>query len=96
LRQTRQCTKCGYQATPTSGTLFHKVKFPLLKAFYIVYFMSTNKKGISSTELSRKLDLRQKTCWSFRTKVSKAMKRSKKHPMDGQVEVDEFVVGHWA
>jgi len=93
LRQTRQCTKCGYQATPTSGTLFHKVKFPLLKAFYIVYFMSTNKKGISSTELSRKLDLRQKTCWSFRTKVSKAMKRSEKYPMDGQVEVDEFVVG---
>ena len=39
LPQTRQCTSCGYQATPTSGTLFHKVKFPLLKAFYIVYFM---------------------------------------------------------
>jgi len=93
LKQTKQCTTCGYQATPTSGTLFHKVKFPLLKAFYIVYFMSTNKKGISSTELSRKLELRQKTCWSFRTKVSKAMESSKKHPMDGLVEVDEFVVG---
>jgi hypothetical protein len=49
LEQTRQCTSCGYQATSISGTLFHKVKFPLLKAFYILYFMSTNKKGISST-----------------------------------------------
>ena len=54
LQHTRQCTKCKYQATPTSSTLFHKVKFPLLKAFYIVYYMSTNKKGIASTELSRK------------------------------------------
>jgi hypothetical protein len=45
---------------PTAGTLFHKVKFPLLKAFYIVYFVATSKKGISSTELSRKLSLRQK------------------------------------
>lgn len=29
----------------------------LVKAFYIVYFMSTNKKGITSTELARKLAL---------------------------------------
>ncbi len=70
---TRQCTTCGYQATPTSETLFHKVKFPILKAFYIVYFMATNKQGISSTELSRKLALRQKTCWAFKQKVMKAM-----------------------
>lgn len=39
-----QCTKCKYQSSPTSGTLFHKVKFPLLKAFDIIYYMSTSKK----------------------------------------------------
>jgi len=93
LKQTRQCTSCGYQATPTSGTLFHKVKFPLLKAFYIVYFMSTNKKGVSSTELSRKLGLRQKTCWLFRKKVAQAMKSSKQYPLEGTVEIDEMVIG---
>lgn len=93
LDRTRQCTKCGYHATPTSGTLFHKVKFPILKAFYIVYFMATNKQGISSTELSRKLGLRQKTCWAFKQKVMKATASSKKHPMMGKVEVDETVIG---
>jgi transposase-like protein len=93
LAQSRQCTKCGYQETPTSGTLFHKIKFPLLKAFYIVYFMSTNKKGITSTELSRKLALRQKTCWSFRKKVTRAMASSQKYPLIGSVEVDEMVIG---
>ena len=47
----RQYTKCRYQAaTPTSGTLFHKVKFPMLKAFYILYYMSTNTQGIASTK----------------------------------------------
>jgi len=90
---TRQCTGCRYQATPTSGTLFHKLKFPLIKAFYIIYFMSTNKKGITSTELSRKLNLGQKTCWNFRSKVTRAMSSSKNHPMEGVVEVDEMVVG---
>ena len=93
LAHTRQCTKCGYQATPTSNTLFHKVKFPILKAFYIVYFTATNKQGISSTELSRKLGLGQKTCWRFKRKVMKAMASSQQFPLIGKVEVDEMVVG---
>ena len=89
----RQCTKCNYKESPTSGTLFHKVKFPLVKAFWIVYYMSTSKKGISSTELSRKLQLRQKTVWLFQRKVKEAMKSSGKNPLQGNVVVDELVVG---
>lgn len=89
----RQCTRCRYVESPTAGTLFHKVKFDLVKAFWIVYFVSTNKKGITSTELSRKLNLRQKTCWSFKRKVMKAMKSSQEHPIAGKAEVDETVFG---
>lgn len=89
----RQCTKCRHITSPTSGTLFHKVKFSILQAFYIVYYVSTNKKGISSTELSRKLGLRQKTCWLFKQKVMAAMSSSGKNKMKGKVEVDETVVG---
>ena len=84
LAHTRQCTKCGYQATPTSNTLFHKVKFPILKAFYILYFIATNKQGISSTELSRKLGLGQKTCWRFKRKVMKAMASRQQFPLVGK------------
>jgi hypothetical protein len=89
----RQCTRCRYISSPTSGTLFHKVKFPLLKAFYVVYYVSTNKKGISSTELSRKLGLRQKTCWLFKQKVMVAMRSSGRSLLQGKVEVDETAVG---
>ncbi len=89
----RQCTRCGHIEPPTSGTLFHRCKFPLLKAFYIVYYVSTSKKGISSTELSRKLALRQKTCWLFKQKTMKAMESSRNFPMEGKVEVDETYVG---
>jgi transposase-like protein len=89
----RQCTKCRYLESPTAGTLFHKIKFPLVKAFHIVYFISTNKKGITSTELSRKLGLKQKVCWLFKRKVMKAMDSSKNFPLSGVVEVDETFVG---
>lgn len=89
----RQCTSCHRIVSPTSGTLFHKLKFSILKAFYIVYYVSTSKKGISSTELSRKLGLRQKTCWSFKQKVMRAMKSSGRHKIKGKAEADETVVG---
>ncbi len=59
----------------------------------MVYFIATNKQGISSTELSRKLGLRQKTCWSFKQKVMKAMASSLQFPMLGKIEVDETVIG---
>jgi len=74
-------------------TLFHKVKFSILKAFHIVYYVSTNKKGISSTELSRKLGLGQKTCWFFKQKVMNGMKSSGNFLLVGNVEVDETVIG---
>ncbi|WP_236970875.1 transposase [Membranihabitans marinus] len=82
-----RCTACGYVESPTANTLFHKVKFSLMKAFYIVYFVSTNKRGIASTELSRKLDLRQKTCWLFKQKIMQSMGSRKKYRMANEVEI---------
>ena len=61
-----RCQDCGYEESATSGTLFHKIKFGLLKAFHICYRICVSKKGMSSCELSRELSLRQKTCWSFK------------------------------
>lgn len=89
----RQCSRCNYLESPTAGTLFHRVKFPLVKAFYAVYFISTNKKGITSSELARKLGLQQKVCWLFKRKVMKAMQSSGDFPLSGVVEVDETFVG---
>jgi hypothetical protein len=89
----RCCSKCKYAESVTAHGLFHKMKFPLRKAFYIVFMVVTGKKGISSYELGRKLDLRQKTCWQFKRKVMEAMKSSGEHLLDRHVEVDEFFVG---
>lgn len=89
----RRCTKCRYEESPTSGTMFDKVKFSLLKAFHIVFKISTKKKGMSSIELSNEFELRQKTCWEFKWKIQQAMASSLQHPLTGTVHVDEFMVG---
>jgi transposase-like protein len=93
LPHARECNRCHYDESPKANTLFHKVKFGLYKAFYLAFLVSTSKKGISSYELSRKLDMRQKTCWLFKRKVMEAMKSGGQYPLTGRVEVDEFVVG---
>lgn len=93
IAYSRKCTSCTYIETPTANTLFHRIRFSPKKAFWIVYYISTNKKGITSTELARKLEIRQKTAWAFKRKVMKAMASSGNHPIKGRAEVDETVVG---
>lgn len=89
----RRCMKCKYDESPTAGTLFDKCKFSLLLAFHIAFKISTKKKGMSSLELSREFELRQKTCWEFKWKIQQAMQSSKLHPINGIVHVDEFYIG---
>ena len=88
-----RCTRCKYDESVTSGTMFDKCKFPLLLAFHIAFKICTKKKGMSSLELSEEYGLRQKTCWEFKWKIQQAMKSSGKHPLTGEVHVDEFYVG---
>lgn len=89
----RTCTRCKYSESATAHSMFHKLKFPLRKAFYIAYLVVSGKKGISTHDLQRKLALRQKTCWLFKRKVMKVMESSGKFLLQGNVEVDEFFVG---
>lgn len=89
----RRCTRCKYDESSTSGTMFHKLKFPILKAFHIAFRVSVRKKGMSSCELSKELDLRQKTCWAFKVKLQEAMASSRRYPLDKVTEVDEFLIG---
>ncbi len=65
----KRCSKCGYTESATTGTLFHRVHFPILKGFYMLFLVYANNGKITSAELSRILDLRQNTCWKFSKKI---------------------------
>lgn len=93
LPYSRRCTRCKYDESTTSGTMFDKCKFSILLAFHIAFKISTKKKGMSSEELSEEYELRQKTCWEFKWKIQQAMKSSGNYPLTGKVHVDEFFVG---
>jgi hypothetical protein len=89
----RRCIKCSYDESPTSGTMLDKCKFSLLVAFHIAFKISTKKKGMSTLELSKEFELRQKTCWNFKLKIQQAMQSSKQNKLTGEVHIDEFYIG---
>jgi hypothetical protein len=57
----RRCTNCGYDESPTSNTLFYKVKFGIENAFEMSFDLATSKKGASSIWLAEKYGVKQTT-----------------------------------
>ena len=89
----RTCNKCSDTESATAGTLFHKVKFGLRKAFFICFEMSTSTKSLSATQMGVRYGVTEKTARLFMHKVREAMSSSENNPIDGQVDIDEFVLG---
>ncbi|MEL7342386.1 MAG: IS1595 family transposase, partial [Bacteroidota bacterium] len=69
----RRCTKCGANESATAHTLFHRLHFPILKGFYLLFLVYANKGNISATELAEIVDLRYQTCWKFSKKVQEKL-----------------------
>lgn len=92
-KHARICNKCAHIESATANTLFHKVKFGVRKAFYICFEMSTTTKSLSASYMCERIGVTEKTARLFMHKVREAMKSSGNNPMDGNVHVDEFVVG---
>lgn len=66
----RRCTRCGYNESITAFTIFHSIKFPIEKAFYIAYITVTGRKDYTLEALADQLGMRVNTLWSFKNKVS--------------------------
>lgn len=89
----RTCTRCKSVETAPAGTLFHKCKFGLRKAFMIVFEMSASTRGLSASQIAKRYEISRPTAWYFMHKVRRGMESSSKLPMMDKVYVDEFVVG---
>lgn len=73
----RRCSKCGYEESVTSYSIFHNTRIPINKAFYMVYLIYTTKGKTSSHKISEVLNMRQSTCWTYSSRVKTAMEEKK-------------------
>ena len=70
------------------------MKMPILKAFHMLFRVSVKKKGMSTVELGVEVSVQQKTAWLFKRKIQVGMKQDNNNKLQGNVEVDETLLGH--
>ena len=88
------CSACKASFKVTHGTVFHGTKIPLQKWFLAISLIVNAKKGLSSYQLQRDLDLNQKTAWYILTRIRAEM-ANKTNPivLQGIIETDETYIG---
>lgn len=92
----RKCYSCRKQFTVKVGTVFESSHIPLHKWLQAAYLMASSKKGISSHQLHRTLEVTYKTAWFMTHRLREAMRVLDIEPMGGEgkaVEADETYVG---
>lgn len=88
------CGKCRRQVSVTAGTIFQDRKLPLTTWFRAMWYVTSQKNGVSALGLQRVLGMgTYKTAWALLHKLRRAMVRPGRDRLTGVVEVDETYWG---
>lgn len=88
-----RCKNTGKNFNVRIGTMFEGTKVPLRKWFVAIYLITSTKKGISSTQLSRDISVTYKTAWFMNHRIRECFGIVMEEKLDGEVELDETFVG---
>lgn len=88
-----RCNHCKHNFSCTVGTIFENTKVSLQKWFIAMYLVSSHKKGISSCQLSRDINVTQNTAWYMLQKIRTLYAQNDEIAMTGTVECDEVYIG---
>jgi len=87
------CSECHKNFSEKVGTIFENTKIDLRKWFMAMYLISSHKKGISSHQLARDIDVTQKTAWFILHKIRTLFAQDDTIALEGDVECDEVYIG---
>ena len=80
-----RCRQCGRNFSCLVGTIFENTKVELLKWFVAMYLISSHKKGISSHQLARDIDVTQSTACTCCIRYACFTRRMTHEPLKGQL-----------
>lgn len=88
------CRGCERQTSVLAGTVFQDTHLPLTVWFRAMWYMTSQKNGVSALGLQRVLGLGSyRTAWTMLHKLRRAMVRPGRERLQGVVEVDETYWG---
>ena len=76
-----------------TGTLFEDTKLSLRKWFIAIFYVTVHKKGISSCQLARDINVTQKTAWFILKRIHNCLGIDCVECLKNMVEVDETYIG---
>lgn len=88
-----KCSDCKKQFSVTKGTIFESTKLPLVTWFKAIFYITTVKRGLSSCQLGRLLEVEQRTAWFILHRLREVMKDENDLVLQGIVEADEAHFG---
>ncbi len=88
-----KCKDCRERFTVRVGTIFESSHIPLRKWFTAIYLFAAHKKGISSLQLHRDLDITQKTAWFMLSRIRHSFANNVEFEFDEITQLDETYVG---
>ncbi|MDR0305105.1 MAG: IS1595 family transposase [Chitinispirillales bacterium] len=88
-----RCRNTGKYFNVKTGTLFDNTKIKLKKWFLAIWLITSHKKGISSLQLSRDINVTQKTAWFMLQRIRKCFGAENNNVLDNLVECDETYIG---
>ena len=90
-----KCKNTGKYFNVRTATLFDNTKIELQKWFLAIYIVTSHKKGISSLQLAKDIDVTQKTGWFMLQRIRNCfgIENSGDGGLDNEVEIDETFVG---
>lgn len=88
-----RCANSGKYFNVKTGTLFDNTKIPLKKWFLAIWLITSHKKGISSVQLAKDIDVTQKTAWFMLQRIRKCFGIENDNHLDNDVEIDETYIG---
>jgi transposase-like protein len=88
------CKVCNAETSLTAGTVFQDTRKPLRMWFLTMWFVTSQKNGVSALGLQRVLGLGSyETAWTWLHKLRRAMVRPDRDRLSGEIEIDETYVG---
>jgi transposase-like protein len=92
--KTHKCAQCKARFSIKVGTIFEDSNLPLRTWMMAVWFISSHKKSIASTQLAKDLGVTQRTAWFMMHRLRHAARtRSFNRRLKGDIEADETFVG---
>lgn len=88
-----RCKNTGKYFNVRTGTMFDNTKIALQKWFMAIYIVTAHKKGISSLQLGRDINVTQKTAWFMLQRIRNCFGIENDGDLDDEVEIDETYVG---